>query len=141
MSIALPILLIAGCSGVSSSTVPLIIKTANLTGTQEVPSVTTTATGEGTFIVDTTTRAISGRVTTTNLTGTIAHIHPGAPSVSGSPIVPLFETTTGSGIWEVPTGTVLSTINYELFLNSGLYVNVHSDANPTGEIRGQISIQ
>ena len=141
MSIALPILLIAGCSGVSSSTVPLIIKTANLTGTQEVPSVTTTATGEGTFIVDTTTRAISGRVTTTNLTGTIAHIHPGVSGVSGSPIVPLFETTTGSGIWEVPTGTVLSTINYELFLNSGLYVNVHSDANPTGEIRGQISIQ
>ncbi len=144
MSIILPVLLIAGCSvsGSSSNAVASITRTATLTGTQEVPAVTnTTATGSGTFIVDSKTRAISGSVTTKSLTGTVAHIHTGATGVSGPPVVMLTETTAGSGIWEVPTGTVLSTANYELFLNDGLYVNVHSNANPRGEIRGQISIQ
>ncbi len=145
MSITLPILLVAaGCSssGGSNSVDALITKTAMLTGTQEVPAVTnTTATGSGTFIVNPKTRAISGSVTTKGLTGTVAHIHTGVTGVSGPPVVMLAETTTGSGIWEVPTGTVLSIVNYELFLNGGLYVNVHSNANPKGEIRGQILVQ
>ncbi len=142
MSIILPVLLIVGCSsngGNSSSTAAHIMKSTMLTGAQEVPAVTnTTATGRGTFIVDQKTLAISGRVTTKGLTGTVAHIHTGVAGVSGPPVVMLAETTTGSGIWEVPTGTVLSAANYELLLDGGLYVNVHSDAHPKGEIRGQI---
>lgn len=141
MSIILPVLLIAGCSsnGGSSSAVVHVMKTTMLTGAQEVPAVTnTTATGRGTFIVDPKTLVISGKVTTKGLTGTVAHIHTGVAGVSGPPVVMLAETTAGSGIWEVPTGTVLSAANYELLLDGGLYVNVHSDAHPKGEIRGQI---
>ena len=142
MSIILPVLLVAGCSsndGSGSRTVAHIMKSTMLIGAQEVPAVTnTTATGRGTFIVDPKTRVISGSVTTKDLTGTVAHIHTGVTGVSGPPVVMLAETTIGSGIWEVPTGTVLSAANYELFLDGGLYVNVHSDAHPKGEIRGQI---
>lgn len=143
MSIALPILIVAGCNSIGGSSVDaLITKTATLTGAQEVPAVAnTTATGSGTFIVNPKTRAISGSVTTKGLTGTVAHIHIGVIGVSGPPVVMLAETATGSGIWEVPTGTVLSVANYELFLDGGLYVNVHSAANPKGKIRGQLSTQ
>ncbi|MEQ1813679.1 MAG: CHRD domain-containing protein [Candidatus Nitrotoga sp.] len=144
MSITLPMLFVTGCSsnGGSNSVDALITKVATLTGIQEVPAVTnTTATGSGRFVVDPKTRVISGSVTTKDLTGTVAHIHTGVVGVSGPPVVMLAETTTGSGVWEVPAGTVLSIANYELFLNGGLYVNVHSSANPKGEIRGQISSQ
>jgi hypothetical protein len=106
-----------------------------LDGKLEVPAVTTNASGSGTITVlmD---RSVSGSVTTTGVAGTAAHIHLAAPGQNGPVIVPLNKT--GDNVWSVPPSIRLNDTQYEAYKLGNLYVNVHSAANPGGEIRGQI---
>lgn len=106
-----------------------------LDGKQEVPAVTTNASGSGTITVlmD---RSVSGSVTTTGVDGTAAHIHLAAPGQNGPVIVPLNKT--GENIWSVPPSIRFNDLQYEAYKLGNLYVNVHSAANAGGEIRGQI---
>ena len=80
--------------------------------------------------------APSGSVTTTGVAGTAAHIHLAAPGQNGPVIVPLNKT--GDNVWSVPPSIRLNDVQYEAYKLGNLYVNVHSAANPGGEIRGQI---
>jgi CHRD domain-containing protein len=106
-----------------------------LSGTQEVPPVSTAATGSGTITVlmD---RSVTGSVMTSGVAGTAAHIHQAAPGQNGPVIIPL--TKTADNVWSVPAGIRLNDIQYEAFKLGNLYVNVHSAANPGGELRGQL---
>ncbi len=106
-----------------------------LSGNQEVPPVSTAATGSGTIAVlmD---RSVSGSVTTSGVAGAAAHIHLAAPGQNGPVIVPLNKT--GDNVWSVPPAIRLNDAQYEAYRLGNLYVNVHSAANPSGEIRGQI---
>jgi hypothetical protein len=126
--------------------------TANLTGGQEVPATTSTATGTASFTSSTSgaTTTISYTVTVSgNLTGplTAAHIHgPALTGVNAGIIVPLTVTgtgTTGQLIQGSFTVTGHATINMAQLLVHMLagqtYVNLHTAANPGGEIRGQIA--
>ena len=106
-----------------------------LSGGQEVPPVTTSASGSGTITVAAD-MAIIGNVTTTGVNGTAAHIHMGAPGTNGPVIVPMTKAADGS--WAIGTGAKLSDAQYAAFQAGNLYVNVHSDANKGGEIRGQL---
>jgi hypothetical protein len=106
-----------------------------LSGGQEVPPVTTSATGSGTIIVAAD-QSISGKITTTGIKGTAAHIHVAAPGTNGPVIVPL--TKDGENGWAVGPGAKLQDAHYQAFKDGNLYINVHSAANPNGEIRGQI---
>jgi hypothetical protein len=114
------------------------VRSASLSGANEVPPVTTAASGTGVLALDPVTRRVSGFVKTTGVTGTLAHIHTGAVGVSGGVTVALVETPPGSGIWAVPTNVALTAAQVASFNAGELYFNVHSVANPTGEIRGQI---
>jgi hypothetical protein len=107
-----------------------------LNGKQEVPAVTTDAAGSGaiTVLMD---RSVSGSVTTTGVAGTAAHIHLAAPGQNGPVIVPLNKT--GDNVWSVPPSIRFNDLQYEAYKLGNLYVNVHSAANPGGEIRGQIT--
>ena len=105
-----------------------------LSGSQEVPPVTTTATGSGTITVAD--KAVSGSVTTTGVTGVAAHIHQGAAGQNGPVIIPL--TKSGDNVWSVPAGAKLTDEQEKAFKAGNLYVNVHSAANKGGEIRGQL---
>src|SRR5262249_46844049 len=67
-----------------------------LSGSQEVPPVTTSATGSGTITVGDD-RTVSGSVTTTGVVGVAAHIHQAAPGQNGSAIIPL--TKSGDSGW------------------------------------------
>ena len=106
-----------------------------LSGNQEVPPVSTAATGTGiiTVLMD---RSVSGSVTTSGVAGSAAHIHLAAPGQNGPVIVPLNKT--GDNVWSVPPAIRLNDAQYEAYRLGNLYVNVHSAANPGGEIRGQI---
>jgi hypothetical protein len=106
-----------------------------LSGNQEVPPVSTAATGNGTIrvLMD---KSVSGSVMTSGVAGTAAHIHQGAPGQNGPVIIPL--TKTADNEWSVPAGIRLNDTQYEAFKLGNLYVNVHSAASPAGEIRGQL---
>jgi CHRD domain-containing protein len=105
-----------------------------LSGVQEVPAVTTSATGNGTLTVNAD-MTVSGSITTTGVAGTAAHIHMAEAGKNGPVIVTL---TKGDNGWSVPAGTKLTEAQYKAYKAGDLYINVHSAANKGGEIRGQL---
>src|SRR5260370_23999509 len=107
----------------------------DLTGAQETPPVTTSATGTATITI-TADKSVSGTIKTKSVDGTMAHIHVGAPGKSGPPIITL--TKNADGVWMVPAGSKLTDEQYARFKAGDLYVNVHSAMHPPGEIRGKI---
>jgi CHRD domain len=106
-----------------------------LTGGEETPPVTTSATASGTIkIADD--KSVSGNVKSTGIDGTVAHIHIGAPGQSGPPIITLEKGA--DGLWSVPAGARLTDEQYASFKAGNLYVNVHSAEHKPGEIRAQL---
>lgn len=106
-----------------------------LSGDQEVPAVKTAASGSGTITVGDD-KSVSGTVTTKGVAGTMAHIHTGAAGKSGPVAIPL--TKSGDNGWAVAAGTKMTDDQYKAFKAGELYVNVHSEANKGGELRGQL---
>lgn len=107
-----------------------------LSGDMEVPPVTTAATGMANVTVKPD-MSVSGKVTTTGLPGTMAHIHNGKTGVNGPVIVTLEKD--GDNGWAVPAGTKLSEAQYHAYQAGELYINVHSAEHKSGEIRGQMN--
>jgi CHRD domain len=107
----------------------------NLTGSEETPPVTTSASATATIRV-TADRTISGQIKTSGLEGTAAHIHLGAPGESGPPIVTLVKGPNGT--WRIPSGAKLTDQQYASFKEGNLYVNVHSAEHKGGELRAQL---
>jgi CHRD domain-containing protein len=106
-----------------------------LTGAQEAPPVTTSASGTGTIAVAAD-KSVSGTIKTKGIDGTVAHIHVGAPGQSGPPIITLDKGS--NGVWSVPSGSKLTDEQYASYKAGNLYVNVHSAEHKPGEIRAQI---
>lgn len=106
-----------------------------LSGSQEIPPVTTSAAGTGTIGVGPD-KAVRGSVIVTGITVTATHIHEGEAGKNGPIVIPL--TQTADNIWTVPEGTKLTDAQYESYKAGKLYYNVHSAAYRGGEIRGQI---
>jgi hypothetical protein len=106
-----------------------------LSGDAEVPPVATKASGTGSIKVAAD-KTVSGAVTTTGVEGTAAHIHEGAAGKNGGVAVPLEKGAGGK--WSVPAGVKLTDAQFDAFKAGNLYVNVHSAANPSGEIRAQL---
>lgn len=106
-----------------------------LKGDQEVPPVATAATGTGAFHVADD-KSITGSIKTTGIEGTAAHVHEAAPGKNGPPIITLTKAADGS--WTVPAGSALTDAQLASLKAGNLYVNVHSAANKSGEIRAQL---
>lgn len=128
-----------GGGGGGGSSTPKIIKTFTLNGAQENPAVTTAATGSGVLVVDAESGDVSGSMNTFGISGSAAHIHTGAVGVNGAILVAL--TQASPGMWTVVSGAKLTTDQVAALSAGTLYVNVHTTANPTGEIRGQVGRQ
>jgi hypothetical protein len=112
---------------------------AVLNAKSEVPP--TTSTGTGTFVasLDTSSKVLTYTLTFDGLTGpaTAAHIHgPAAKGANAGVVVPL-----GSGAPVSPVnGTATLTPEQISDMRAGkYYVNVHTEANKGGEIRGQVA--
>ena len=121
-------------AGYSTSVLGDEIK-VTLSGDQEIPPVTTSASGSGTITVGED-KSVSGKVTISGMTPLVAHIHE-APAGSNGPIViPL--TKTSDTVWVVPAGAKLTDAQYASYKAGNLYYNLHTEAHKSGEIRGQI---
>ncbi|MEO8992236.1 MAG: CHRD domain-containing protein [Nitrosospira sp.] len=107
----------------------------NLSGDQEVPPVQTSASGSGTITVEDD-RSVKGKITTSDIKGTGAHIHEGAVGKNGPDIITLKKSSDNE--WSVPDDAKLTDAQFDAYKAGNLYVNVHSDANKSGEIRGQL---
>lgn len=111
---------------------------AVLDGKSEVPATTSTGTGTADVDYDPATKKLSWKLTYTGLTGpaTAAHFHgPAAVGENAKPSVPI------SGATSSPAeGSATLTDEQAAMLEAGkFYVNVHTGANPGGEIRGQVT--
>ena len=120
-------LLVGGCMTMGASDVAM-------SGSQEVPPVNTAASGTASITVAAD-KSVSGTVTTTGVASVAAHIHDGAAGKNGPVIVPL---TKDGDTYRVPAGAKLTEAQMASFKAGNLYINVHSAANPDGEIRGQL---
>jgi hypothetical protein len=111
---------------------------AKLTAAKEVPAKDSKGMGEAEAQLDTTTKTLTWTVTWRDLTGapTMAHFHgPAAPGANAGVIVPL-----GMNPTSPDTGTAqLTDEQIQDFKDGKVYVNVHTAANPGGEIRGQMT--
>ena len=109
------------------------------TGSQEVPAVTTTASAIGTFNISrllfTTGNKIDYKITANGLSGAItgAHLHSGGFGTNGGVVYSL--TASGNTL----TGSLSVPFTFIDSMFKGLvYMNIHTAANPNGEIRGQV---
>ncbi len=106
-----------------------------LSGDMEVPPVSTTASGDGMITIKPD-MSVSGKVTTSGMGATMAHIHFGKTGVNGPVVITLNKS--GDNAWMVPEGSKLSAEQYQAYKAGELYVNVHSAEHKPGEIRGQL---
>ncbi|MEO9533467.1 MAG: CHRD domain-containing protein [Crocinitomicaceae bacterium] len=115
-----------------------ILFSAKLTGDQEVPVVTTSATGVGGFLLNATRDTIWVNINLDGLSGPITgmHIHEGAVGATGPVVEDLGPMLTGNQARGFITGFELNK-----YITGAYYVNVHTDAEPNGEIRGQIGFE
>jgi hypothetical protein len=126
-----------GAEPVGAGTSPLANRAAEvLNGGQEVPPVTTSASALSSIVVAND-LSVSGTVVTTGIEGTAAHVHQAASGANGPVLITL--TQTSATQWSVPEGTKLTKAQYDSFKAGALYVNVHSAAHKSGEIRVQLS--
>ena len=104
------------------------------------------ASGEAVVTYDASTQRLSFRVFFSELSGapTMAHFHLGAPGSDGPAVVDISDTlVSGSGVYSgektvaAAGGKTLAEIEAALYAGN-LYLNIHTSANPSGEIRGQV---
>jgi hypothetical protein len=106
-----------------------------LSGAEEVPPVNAAGSGSGSFRVASD-GTVTGSVTTKDVAGTMAHIHRGAKGANGPIVVPLDK---NGDTYTVPAGRKLTPQQMDDLKAGNLYVNVHTNANKGGEIRGQLA--
>lgn len=122
--------------------------TALLSGSQEVPTVTTTAMGNTLLELDGDTLYASGGFSglSSELNTAIAggaHLHMGMAGSNGPVIFPLATTASGDGLkgtfdHGMSNRFVLSSDQKAALLARGLYVNVHSMTHASSDVRGQV---
>ena len=148
----------------SSASAASLVYIGTLNGAQESPSVTTTGVGDVMVTIDTAALTMRVETTFSGLTSgtTAAHIHccfvPGGPAnvmvATGVPSFPDFPMGVTSGSYDKTFDlTDAATYNPDFVTNNGgtvdsaraalldglsrhdAYFNIHTSANPTGEIR------
>ena len=109
-----------------------------LNGANEVPAVTTAATGIALLRL-TSNKQLFIRVTVTGLEAndalTASHIHRGATGANGGILLGLYSNAADFGTVKV---FPVDDAQIATLKNDALYVNVHSTSRPSGVVRGQI---
>jgi hypothetical protein len=109
-----------------------------MSGANEIPAVTTTATGTA-LIRITSEKKIYTKVVISNLESgdalTASHIHKAVAGTNGSVILGFYGSAADFGTVKIAT---LTDALYTSIKTDAVYVNAHSTAHPGGIVRGQI---
>ncbi|AQG78802.1 CHRD domain-containing protein [Spirosoma montaniterrae] len=111
---------------------------ATLSGAAERPtSVVSPGTGQFAGVIDPTTRVLSYTVVYSGITPTMGHLHRITPNsaIGNGPVEIPFASLTSPIIG---SATLTTNGRVDSLLNGFYYVNLHTTANPAGEIRGDI---
>ena len=130
---------VAVALGATPSLAEMMSFKADLKGASEVPPTTSPGTGNLTATYDTSSTKLSWKGNLSGLRGnaTAAHVlGPAEPGKNAAVMVPAPGTSTGAF-----EGTATLTDEQAKALTAGqTYFNVHTAANPNGEIRGQVEV-
>jgi len=144
--------------GVATASAQVFTLTASLTGSEETPApgLNTGAFGSATVTVDMGARTVTYRVEVFNLPSgvTASHIHVGGPGTAGPVIINLappvnasndfsYSGTVADGqfVMRADQGIRSADDVFQAILGNNTYVNVHSQANPGGEVRGRLMLK
>ncbi len=107
---------------------------ADLSGAAQVPPVDTAATGTADVTVDSEAMTVSWTIAYDGLSGdpVAAHFHgPASPEETAPPVIDMSES--------IMEGSAEITAEQMQMIQDGMtYINIHTEANPDGEIRGQV---
>ncbi len=148
---------LANCSDDDSpvAPTPLVKFRATLAGGEENPPVTTTATGSSEFTLSRTNDTLFVNITVNNLSNVrFGHFHTGARGTNGAVVAFLVDPPTLTGAQNgrigkqfITAANLVGTLaNQPLSalvdqMRAGnIYVNLHTDANTGGEVRGQVAL-
>jgi len=130
-ALAVAVLALAGCGSMGGKSTQV-----SLSGAQEVPAVSTGASGNGSITVGDD-GSVRGSINVSGMNAVAAHIHQGAAGANGPVIVPFSKNPDGS--WSPAPGAKLSDAQLAAYKAGNTYVNVHSPQHKGGEIRGQLT--
>jgi hypothetical protein len=140
----LVLMVIAGLTGTAVPTgyvfAAPVSFTVSLSGTQQVPPVQTSGSGTADLTYDPATRMVTWSITYSGLSSpaTMAHFH--GPAAAGKNAgVLVWLTKRGGAVSSPITGSAtLTPAQAREFMAGQMYINVHSQEHPAGEIRGQV---
>ena len=135
---ALAIGLLLAAAALPAAQGAVVAYKATINAAAEVPATTSKGSGTAAVNADAATKQVSWNVSYTGLSGPVtgAHIHCGAAAGANAGVAVNFGTTLASPIQG--TGTMTDAQMADLTAGK-CYVNIHTDANKGGEVRGQLA--
>ena len=138
-SVLLTSLLALGACNMSPMASNVSTLTARLSGANEVPAANSNGSGTLSANLDKATSVLSWTVTYSGLSGpaTAGHFHGPAKMGQNAGVALPFAGNLESPIRGTAT---LTAAQMDAVMNGNWYVNLHTAANPGGEIRGQVAL-
>lgn len=121
------------CLALASFANAATYRTVALLTPLEAGVTASSAVGVASVTVDDVSNSVTVATTYYGLTSTVtnSHFHSGVIGTNGGVLVPVGNTSAGSGI-------AASASAIAMLLNGSAYFNVHTTAYPSGELRGQV---
>jgi CHRD domain-containing protein len=131
---------LASCASSSSGSSSNVASLgATLNGASEVPPNSSTGTGNAVLKLDKATKTLSWTISYSGLTGDAGAAHFHGPAAAGANAGVVAPVATGSVPSPAVGSKVLTDEQIADLMAGKWYVNIHTKANPGGEIRGQIT--
>ena len=119
-----------------------------LNGAQSVPPSGVSGTGSGSFTLNEDFTELEYVIAYQGLTGALSvggHFHVGSPGTNGAVVRGIAEAGAApsgiiTGVWRSTDAQALTPALVESLLTGRVYVNFHTNSNPAGEIRGQLTL-
>ncbi len=129
---------VAQSAGITITINNLVQFIVDLSGQEENPAVASTGTAQADITVNLVSGEVTGTLTVVGIVPTAAHIHGGFAGTNGGVEIGLDQDPLDPGMFTVPAAATLDAAGIDQLLAGGMYVNAHTAAAASGELRGQI---